>query len=96
MVEEAVAEVEEFDPAAYAREQGWDPAAVCSLTDRRAQLAIAAFMVSAAASVEEGDVEDAKACVDCALRAVKTEQDAGRTKQAEREAKKYLEKGVVE
>jgi hypothetical protein len=83
--------VETFDIAAYAREQGWDPGAVCALTDKGAQSAIAVFMVCAVDHAEHGEIDDAKASVDLAIRALTIEREAGRTKQAERAAREATE-----
>lgn len=85
MVEKMEREVEAFDLVKYMDEGGWDAGKVCALTDQTAQGAIAAFVVSAALAAERGDEKDARRSADQALRILREEQEAGRTKQAERE-----------
>lgn len=82
---------EKFDLTKYLDENSWDPAAVCALTDEVARKAIAVFVVAAMEKDIAGDVKDAKASADQALRILREEQEAGRTKQAERAAREAAE-----
>lgn len=68
----------------YAKEKGWDPATVCSLTDKSAQKLITATMANAIVLTSLGKHDEAQSEVRAAVRLTKVEVDAGRTRQAER------------
>ena len=84
-------EIEEFDLVEYMRENGWDAGKVCQLTDHGAQRVIAMWMVEAIRAIEGQRYKRAKENADQALKILKDEFEAGRTKQAEREAARDAE-----
>jgi hypothetical protein len=77
---------ETFDLAAYMRENGWDPGLYCRLTDATVTAAIAEVLLWATEAAEKGDVQDAKASADLAIRTMRDEEATGHVKKVKREA----------
>ena len=89
-----IEEIEEFDLVEYIEAGGWNAEKFCQLTDLGAQRVIAMWMVEAIRAIEGQRYKRAKENADQALRILKDEFEAGRTKQAERAAARAAEEEI--